>query len=88
MITMSEFKVDAKEFGITKDFTGILFIKDIQKNLHYKNGKLHCEDGPALYSYSKDKTKQDLKWYYDGVYFGSNDDFTVETWREKIKGLK
>ena len=43
----------------------------------------HREDGPA-YEYSNG-----LKyWNYKGKHYGQNDDFTIETWKEKVKELK
>ena len=48
------------------------------------NGLEHREDGPAV-EYS-DGIKQ---WWYKDICYGHNyDDFTIESWKEKVEQLK
>ena len=47
------------------------------------NGLKHREDGPAV-EY-KDGGKY---WFYKGKNYGYDDDFTNETWKEKVENLK
>ena len=48
----------------------------------YKNGKLHRKDGPAIENAYGHK-----EWYLNGYYFGSNYDFTNESWKRFVKTL-
>ena len=58
-------KLPKKEFtygsDVPKDFTGVCRIKKTDSICHYKNGKLHNENGPAIIYYGGDKT-----WVVDG----------------------
>ena len=48
----------------------------------YKNGKRHREDGPACeYGYGY------KAWYLSGKFYGTNNDFTNESWKRFIKTL-
>jgi hypothetical protein len=67
----------------TYNFTGICKITYDKSIRHYKNGKPHREDD-AAYKYSNG----DKFFYYNGDYYGSNNDFTIETWIKKVKELK
>lgn len=49
----------------------------------YINGLEHREDGPSTEYADGGKT-----WFYKGVYYGSNVEFTNESWKEKIEQLK
>ena len=64
------------EFGpaiISKDGTKIWYINDLESR----------EDGP-----STEYTDGGKHWYYKGNYYGKNNDFTNETWKEKVAELK
>jgi hypothetical protein len=47
------------------------------------NGKVHREDGPAVWR--EDGSKD---WYFKDKCYGSDNDFTIETWKEKVEYLK
>lgn len=49
----------------------------------YVNGLWHREDGPAFEG--KDGKRY---WCYKDKRYGDDDDFTIETWKEKVKELK
>ena len=49
----------------------------------YINGLQHREDGPAA-----QLATGKIIWYYKNKYYGQNDDFTVESWKEKVENLK
>lgn len=76
-----------KEFisylDIPKNFTGIC--KSINNNsiVHCKNGKYHREDGPAIEYENNHKS-----WYYKDMLYGYDENFTIETWIEKVKEIK
>lgn len=63
------------------NYTGI--VKDKFHNIAYlKYGLPHREDGPAII-FAKPKTpfgKEIIEWYIDGIYYGRDDEFTVESW--------
>ena len=47
----------------------------------YKNGKIHREEGPA---FERNGRKQ---WWLNNNFYGTNDDFTNESWQRFIKTL-
>ena len=49
----------------------------------YENGKCHREDGPATEHEGGGKG-----WWFKYEFWGKNDAFTVESWKEKVKELK
>ena len=49
----------------------------------YINGLEHREDGPSTEYCDGSKS-----WYYKGTIYGHNDDFNIESWKEKVKELK
>ena len=66
-----------------KNCTGI-FIAGAYKTIRfYKNGSLHREDGPAVEYANGGK-----KWCYKNKRYGYDNDFTIESWKEKVKELK
>lgn len=92
--------------NIPAEFTGVCKIFYHNTIYHYKNGKCHNENGPAIIY--KDGAKE---WYIDGKYhredgpaleglnncksfyykdkcYGYANDFTNETWKQKVKELK
>lgn len=48
---------------------------------HYKNEKLHCEDGPAVIVYENDEIKEEL-YYINGVEL---DQFQSDIMRASLK---
>ena len=81
--------------SVPADFTGICkvysnnsaFRNNTTSIRHYKNGKLHCEDGPAVKwgnsrFYDTDTSNQ---FYYKGHYYGV---YSIEEWKKKVKELK
>lgn len=69
--------------NIPKDFTGICKILfDLSIN-YFEKGNLHREDGPAL-----EYADGFINWFYKGELYGYNNDFTIESWKEKVKELK
>jgi len=48
----------------------------------YKNGKLHREEGPAV-----ELSNGQKGWYLNNIFYGSNDDFTSESWKRFIKTI-
>lgn len=46
------------------------------------NGKFHREDGPAL-----EWTNGEKEWYYKGKCYGYDNDFNIESWKEKVEKL-
>jgi hypothetical protein len=50
---------------------------------YYINGLPHREDGPS-HNYD-DGVKN---WYFKDKCYGSDNDFTIESWKEKVKELK
>lgn len=63
------------------DGPAVEYIHD-RKEWHL-NGKLHREDGAALQYAGGDGS-----FYYKGKCYGNNYDFTVESWKQKVKELK
>lgn len=49
----------------------------------YINDICHREDGPSIEYVDGSKA-----WFYKSVNYGIDDDFTIETWKEKVKQLK
>ena len=49
----------------------------------YLNGLQHRESGPAI-----DFDRHRKSWYYKDICYGRNNEFTNETWLEKVKELK
>ena len=68
---------------VPKDFTGICQILYMDEIIYYENGKIHNENGHALLAIGNHKL-----WYYKGKCYGSDNDFTIETWKEKVEYLK
>lgn len=69
---------------IPKDFTGVCQTIGNNKVIRYfLNGLCHREDGHAT-EYDSGKKH----WFYKGKYYGCNDEFTEETWKEKVEQLK
>ena len=68
---------------IPKDFTGICKILFDLSICYFKDGNLHREDGPAI-EYA-DGFKN---WFYKGECIESENDFTIQSWKEKVKELK
>lgn len=64
-------KIPKKEFtyasDVPKDFTGICRIKKVDSICHYKNGKFHNENGPAIIYYGGEKV-----WMIDNQIHRSN----------------
>ena len=65
-----------------KNFNGICRARN-NCVFHFKNGKLHNEDGPATIYVSGDKD-----WFYKKILYGINNQFTIKTWKKKVKHLK
>lgn len=65
-------------------FTGIIIDSDCDI-IFYKNGNFHNENGPSNIYYN---TNGDFLWYYKGAFLGSDYDFTIKSWKKKIKELK
>jgi hypothetical protein len=51
--------------------------------IHFLNRKYHKEDGPAY-----EEQTGSIYWYYKGEEYGENNDFTIESWKEKVECLK
>lgn len=68
------------------DFTGIQTDEGPHGGtFHVLNGKLHNEDGPAAIYADSSFGKG---WFYKDVCYGYNNDFTIQTWKEKIKEIE
>ena len=67
---------------VPADFIGCCKILTLNQIRHYENGVLHREDAPAL------KAGMSKYWYYKGKCYGYNDEFTIETWKKKVRILK
>ena len=61
--------------------TGIIVFDN--RIVFLKNGKRHRKYGPAIIFYSLL-----IRWCYNGLFYGCDNDFTNETWKEKVKQLK
>lgn len=48
----------------------------------YINGKVHNENGPAVLN------KNGIEWWYKDKFYGYDNSFTNETWKEKVEDLK
>ena len=48
----------------------------------YKNGKIHREDGPA-----REYNDGEKHWWLNDQRYGSNNDFTNESWQKFIKTI-
>ena len=68
---------------VPNDFTGICQILYMDEIIYYENGKIHNENGPALLASGNQKF-----WHYKDKRYGENNDFTNETWIEKVQELK
>lgn len=91
---------------IPKDFTGICQVTKSGTILHFKNGKRHNENGPAVilsdeseFWYINDLCHREdgaaceyegggKHWCYKDKIYGYDNDFTNETWVEKVAELK
>lgn len=51
----------------------------------YKNYKIHNSFVAAVVCYNEDYYKS---FYYNGGYYGSDNDFINKTWKKKVKQLK
>lgn len=69
-------------FLMPNNFTGKCKITHPNVIRYYKNGLIHRENGAAEYS-SGHKL-----WYYKNKCYGANNDFTKNSWKEKVKELK
>lgn len=65
-----------------ENFTGIIKDKRHGK-ANYVNGVIHKEDGPAI-----EYENGTCSWYYKGVCYSWDNDFTVETWIIFVENLK
>ena len=66
-------------FEQKETFTGV--VKDKYNNIYYYlNGKWHREDGPSI-----EWDDGDFSWYLNGILYGSNDDYTNESWMRFIE---
>jgi hypothetical protein len=68
---------------VSDDFTGVCKVLTLNQIRHYQNGELHREDGPAI-----EYADGSESWFYKEKCYGFNDDFTIETWKEKVEKLK
>jgi hypothetical protein len=66
-----------------KNFTGIIIENYCGDICFYKNGKIHNENGPAIFYKGNIKA-----WCYDGWQYGFDNEFTNKTWKEKVEYLK
>jgi len=71
-----------KFYADFKSYTGIV-INNYDFFIFYKNGFFHCKNGPATEYLNGSKG-----WYYKGRFYGYDNDFTIKSWKEKIKQLK
>lgn len=72
---------NGKHTGIIKDKTGSI--------AYLKNGLTHRVDGPAII-FAKPKEpfgREIIEWYFEGTYYGRDDDFTVESWTCMIRSM-
>ena len=69
--------------GLSHNEFGPAFIYKSGTKYWYINGKEHREDGP-----STEYSDGGKRWYYKDKYYGYDNDFTVETWIEKVIELK
>ena len=72
-----------KYTDIPKDFTGVCKILMDYEIHHYKNGKVHREDGPAKIFIDKS-----ISWWLENKFYGTNTSFTTKTWKEFVENLK
>jgi len=62
-----------------RNFTGV--VKNEHNSfIYYLNGKFHREDGPAV-----EWSNGDKKWFLNDKYYGSNNDYTNESWIRFVK---
>lgn len=71
-------------FDFHYNFTGIIIDSD-RDIIFYKNGEFNNENGPSIIYYN---TNGGCSWHYKGVFWGSDYDFTIKSWKKKIKELK
>jgi hypothetical protein len=71
------------EKNLLKGFSGVCKLCYDESIRYYQNGLIHRNDGPAVISENGDKY-----WFYKNTYYGVNDEFTNETWKEKVQYLK
>ena len=64
-------------------FTGSVIDRD-GDIVYYLCGKISREDGPAIIH----RYNRNYYWYYKSKCHGANDEFTEETWKEKLEELK
>lgn len=83
------------EKSVPINFTGVCKILDVNCVCHYLNRKLHREDGHAVeYVYITDifynnKFVPCIKaWYYKNTVYGLDNDFNINSWKEKVEELK
>jgi hypothetical protein len=68
---------------VPRNFTGVCKLFYDKSICYYKNGELHREDGPSVKYPGRIKD-----WCYKGKCYGINNDFTIESWKEKVEELK
>lgn len=69
--------------NVPLDFTGICQITNSGNIYHMINGEVHNETGPALYNSSGWQS-----FYYKDTYYGSNSEFTIESWKKFVENKK
>ena len=96
----------AGQYNFIHDKTSYIQIED-DRVMHYSNGVLHNENGPADYyidgsykswyinglSHREDGASFEGEdgrrfWCYKDKRYGYDNDFTIETWKEKIEEIK
>lgn len=69
------------------NFTGISILLDGTIRF-YKAGSIHKNNGPAHIRTIVNNNNFDKLWVYNGGVYGYEDDFTIKTWKIKIKQIK
>ena len=69
------------------NFTGISILLDGTIRF-YKAGSIHKNNGPAYIRTIVNNNNFDKLWVYNGGVYGYKDDFTIKTWKRRIKQIK
>lgn len=83
------------EKSVPINFTGVCKILNKNCICYYLNGKIHREDGHAvefIYAahmfYNSNLVECIKVWYYKNTVYGLDNDFNINSWKEKVEELK
>lgn len=76
-------KIFENIYQVPNNFTGSCKLKSNHSIHYFHCEKHHREDGPAVVFANKQK-----QWWYDGLLYGSDNEFTNKTWIEFVENLK